>query len=65
MRHLTLHPSHVNAPKWYPAAGSPHTLHNGFMPVSVVVAFVVVGVVGVSFCNNKEVYGYYCQCVFE
>lgn len=28
---LTLHPSHVNAPKWKPAAGSPHTLHSWFI----------------------------------
>lgn len=26
-----LQPSHVKAPKWYPAAGSPHTLHNWFI----------------------------------
>lgn len=29
--HLTLHPSHVKAPKWKPAAGSPHTRHCWFM----------------------------------
>lgn len=28
---LTLHPSHVKAPKWKPAAGSPQTLHVWFM----------------------------------
>jgi hypothetical protein len=28
---LTLHPSHVKAPKWKPAAGSPHTLHCWFI----------------------------------
>jgi hypothetical protein len=28
---LTLHPSHVKAPKWNPAAGSPHTRHNWFI----------------------------------
>jgi len=25
---ITLHPSQVNAPKWKPAAGSPHTRHS-------------------------------------
>lgn len=28
---LTLQPSHVNAPKWNPAAGSSHTLHCWFI----------------------------------
>lgn len=28
---LTLQPSHVNAPKWNPAAGSWHTLHSWFI----------------------------------
>ncbi len=27
----TLQPSQVNAPKWNPAAGSPHTRHNWFI----------------------------------
>ena len=27
----TLHPSQVKAPKWKPAAGSPHTLHSWFI----------------------------------
>lgn len=31
---FTLQPSHVNAPKWKPAAGSPHTLHVWFMLLS-------------------------------
>lgn len=30
-RQLTLQPSHVNAPKWNPAAGSPQTLHVWFI----------------------------------
>ena len=30
-RKLTLHPSQVKAPKWKPAAGSPHTLHIWFI----------------------------------
>jgi hypothetical protein len=28
---VTLHPSQVKAPKWKPAAGSPHTLHSWFI----------------------------------
>lgn len=28
---ITLHPSHVNAPKWNPAAGSPQTLQVWFI----------------------------------
>jgi hypothetical protein len=28
---LTLHPSQVKAPKWNPAAGSPHTRHSWFI----------------------------------
>lgn len=31
IREHTLQPSQVKAPKWKPAAGSPHTLHSWFI----------------------------------